>query len=305
MSAAAVRWRSAAGALLSVACSASAGPALVQADAPAFDSGRAFEHVRQLVAIGPRPAGSAGAAQTRRYITTQLSGLGPDGHRAVVCRADAARAPCTMANVIARIPGARAERLILASHYDTKLFRDFRFVGANDGGSSTAMLLELARVLQARKNAFTIELVFFDGEESVIEWTGTDHTYGSRHYVDDRAARRLDPVGAGDGAVRHGRRPRPDHQARDRLHARGSPISSGPRRSGWNEPAFLAEDFAVEDDHRPFLDAGIPAVDIIDLDYDAWHTRDDTLDQVSARSLQTVGDVFLDALPQIEARLRR
>ena len=68
--------------------------------------------------------------------------------------------------------------------------------------------------------------------------------------------------------------------------------------------AFLDEPFAVEDDHKAFVDAGIPAVDIIDLDYAAWHTPNDTLDQVSARSLQIVGDVFLDALPKIESRLK-
>ena len=210
-----------------------------------------------------------------------------------------------MANVVARIPGARAERLILASHYDTKLFRDFRFVGANDGGSSTAMLLELARVLKARKNPFTIELVFFDGEESVIEWTG------DRPHLRQPPLRRRPPsatarsaLRAGDGAVRHGRRPPPDHQARDRLHRWLTDlIWASARRLG--QQAFLAEDFAVEDDHRPFLDAGHPRRRHHRLDYDAWHTKDDTLDQVSARSLQTVGDVFLGALPQIEARLRR
>ena len=166
------------------------------------------------------------------------------------------------------------------------------------------MLLELARVLKARRNAFTIELVFFDGEESVIEWTGDDHTYGSRHYV--ATAQR-------DGSLRSVRAMVLFDMVGDRHLTIKRETDSTPwltdliwasaRRLG--QPAFLAEDFAVEDDHRPFLDAGIPAVDIIDLDYDAWHTKDDTLDQVSARSLQTVGDVFLGALPHIEARLRR
>ena len=122
------------------------------ADAPAFDSGRAFEHVRQLVAIGPRPAGSAGAAQTRRYITTQLAALGLTAKRAGVRRADAGGDRSRWRTSSRGSRAARPERVILAGHYDTKLFRDFRFVGANDGGSSTAMLLELARVLKARRN---------------------------------------------------------------------------------------------------------------------------------------------------------
>jgi len=292
-----------AGALMSVAMHGQAGPRVLAAAAPAFDSGRAFEHVRQLVAIGPRVAGSAGAAQARRYITTQLSALGvtPTEQPFV---AQTPLGPVRMANLIAQIPGAQADRVILAGHYDTKLFRDFRFLGANDGGSSTAMLLELARVLKGRKNPFTIELLFFDGEESVIEWTGTDHTYGSRHYV--AAAQR-------DGSLRSVRALILFDMVGDRqLNIKRETYSTGwltdlvwasARRLG--QRAFLPEDFAVEDDHRPFLDAGVPAVNIIDLDYAAWHTKDDTLDQVSARSLQTVGDVFLGALPQIEARLRR
>ena len=272
--------------------------------APArVDAGRAFEHLRQLVAIGPRPAGSPEAAAARRYLHAQLKavGLKPTDQAFV---AATPIGPVSMANVIARIPGPGADRLILASHYDTKLLRGARFVGANDGGSSTALLLEIARVLARRKNALTIELLFLDGEEAVIEWTGTDHTYGSRHYV--AAARR-------DGSLRSARALVLFDMVGDRhLTIRRESYSTAwltdliwaaARRRG--AAAFLDEELAVEDDHRPFLDAGVPAVDVIDLDYPAWHTPDDTLDRVSARSLQTVGDVFLDALPHIEARLRR
>jgi hypothetical protein len=270
---------------------------------PAFDAARAFEHVRQLVAIGPRPAGSAGAAAARRYIRSELTALG------LVVEEQPFDAPTPlgrvrMANVIARIPGASRDRLILAGHYDTKRFQDTRFVGANDGGSSTAMVLELARVLKGRKHAFTIELLFLDGEEAVVEWTDSDHTYGSRHYV--ASAQR-------DGSIRGVRALVLFDMVGDRqLTIRRETYSTrwltdlvwaSARRL--RATAFLDEELAVEDDHQPFLDAGIPAVDIIDLDYPAWHTADDTLDQVSARSLQTVGDVFLDALPRIEARLRR
>jgi len=277
---------------------------IVQATAPPpkFDSGRAWEHLRQLVAIGPRPSGSPAIEQTRTYIKNQLN-------RAGVAFAEQAWDDETplgrvrMVNVVATIPGARKERLIIAGHYDTKLFRQFRFVGASDGGSSAAFLIELARILKGRKSPLTIELLFLDGEEAVIEWEGNDHTYGSRHYVD--AAKRdgslaaikalllVDMIGDRDLRIR-----RDTNSTRWLTEA----IWDAAKRLDLDE-TFVAETTRVEDDHVPFLLAGVPAVDIIDLDYEPWHTAKDTLDAVSARSLQIVGDVVLAALPHIEARL--
>ncbi len=269
---------------------------------PGFDGGRAYEHVRQLVTIGPRPAGSAGLADARRYITDQLSAL---GIRPVEQAFDAATPLGTlrMVNLTATIQGARAERLVIAGHYDTKLFRQVRFVGANDGGSSAAFLLELARVLRARANPLTIELLFLDGEEAVVEWTGTDHTYGSRHYVEVarksgtlaslRALILVDMIGERNLNIR-----REGHSTpwlTDLLWASAQRLKLS--------RYFLEETTLIEDDHVPFLQAGVPAVDLIDLDYAAWHTPNDTLDQISARSLQVVGDVLLEALPAIEAKL--
>jgi Zn-dependent M28 family amino/carboxypeptidase len=211
----------------------------------------------------------------------------------------------SMANVIATIPGTRKERIAIASHFDTKLYREFKFVGANDGASSTAALLELGRVLKQRQNEFTIELLFLDGEEARMpQWQGNDNTYGSRHYV--QAAQKdksittlkaivlLDMIG--------------DRDLRVRRDANSTPwlvdaVWAAAARVG-HSGTFSNELTTVDDDHLPFLRAGIPAVDIIDLDYPAWHTADDTLDNVSARSLQIVGDVVLAALPDIEARLR-
>jgi hypothetical protein len=138
------------------------------AAATAFDSSKAWEHLRRQVAFGPRPAGSPALAQCRRYIIAQLKAAGVEAHE----QAFVAQTPIgaiNMVNVIATIPGRRPERIALASHFDTKLFQRFRFVGASDGGSSTAALLELARVLKSRRNEFTIELLFFDGEEAVRE----------------------------------------------------------------------------------------------------------------------------------------
>src|SRR5439155_17616230 len=154
------------------------------APVPQFDSGRAWEHLRQLVAIGPRPSGSPAIEQTRKYIKDQLAAAG----LSAVAQTWEDQTPLDkvrMVNLIATIPGARKDRIVFAGHYDTKLSREFRFVGASDGGSSAAFLLELARVLKTRKNPYTIELLFLDGEEARLwDWQGTDNTYGSRHYVE-------------------------------------------------------------------------------------------------------------------------
>jgi len=289
--------------LLAAAWAIASVPPASAAGAVAFDSARAFEHIRQLVAIGPRWPGSAGSAQARRYIAAQIEAAGLEP-REQAFTASTPLGAIEMANVTALIRGERSDRIVIGGHYDTKLFRRFRFVGANDGGSSTAMLLELARVLAPRKNPLSIELAFFDGEESLVEWwQGEDNTYGSRHYVD--AARRtgtlktiramvlVDMIG--------------DRSLNIRRDSHSTPwltdlIWASAARRG-HATHFLSDSMAHEDDHLPFLRAGIPAVNIIDIDYAVWHTSQDTLEHVSARSLQIVADVLLDALPAIEERV--
>jgi hypothetical protein len=272
--------------------------------APRFDSNRAWEHLRQLVALGPRPAGSAAIDQSRRYIKDQLAAA----DLTVVEQAWDDQTPLgsvRMVNLVATIPGARKDRLIFAGHYDTKRFREFRFVGANDGGSSAAFLIELARVLKARKNALTIEVLFLDGEEAIVEWQGNDHTYGSRHYVE--AAKRDGSLASLKAMV-----------LVDMIGDRDLQIKRDVNSTAWLTEIiwdaarrqkltayFRPDRTQIEDDHIPFLQAGVPSVDIIDLEYEAWHTAKDTLDAVSARSLQIVGDVVLAALPQMEVRLSR
>ena len=272
----------------------------------AFDSKRAFEHLRKQVSFGPRPSGTPAIVETRRYIVGQLKAAGITSREQTFIGMTPL-GEVSMANVIATIAGKRSERIVLASHFDTKLFREFKFVGANDGASSTAALLELGRVLKARQNAaqneFTIELLFLDGEEARLEWRGNDNTYGSRHYVEAaqkdkslttlKALVLLDMIGDRDLTVR-----------RD---ANSTPwlvdiVWAAAARLG-HSGTFSNELTTIEDDHLPFLRAGVPAVDIIDLDNPTWHTPQDTLEFVSARSLQTVGDVVLAALPDIEKRL--
>ncbi len=288
-------------ALLGAAVAAAA----VAAQSPAgFDGSRAYEHLRQVVAFGPRPAGSPALESTRRYIRSQLADIGIQ----TVEQAFDAETPIgriRMVNLIARIPGSSADRIVFAGHYDTKLYREFRFVGANDAGSSTAFLIEWGRVMKARKSPFTVELLFLDGEEATIEWRGTDHTYGSRHYVDVaqrekslaglRALILVDMIADRDLTIRRESASTP--WLTDAIWAAAKRLKQ--------TDAFLDASTEIEDDHLPFLKAGVPAVDIIDgpEDYPPWHTAGDTLDKVSARSLQTVGDVLVEALPAIEKRL--
>ena len=269
-----------------------------------FDSSRAYEHLRQIVGVGPRPAGSPGIARTRDYIIEQLKAIDvPVAQQAFVAKTPIGEIP--MVNLIATIPGARKDRIAFTGHYDTKLFRDARFVGANDGGSSAAFLIELARVLKLRANTFTIELIFFDGEEATLrDWGGTDHTYGSQYYVDSaRKTQTLSTLKAlvlvdmiGDRSPRFMRETHSTPWLTDI-------IWSTAQKSGYGS-VFVNASTPIEDDHVPFLNAGVPAADIIDLDYPAWHTPADTLDQTSARTLQVVGDVVVASLAPIEARLK-
>ncbi len=275
------------------------------ASGPSFDGAKALEHVRQLVALGPRPAGSPALAAARQYIRRQMAAIGMP----VVEQAFDADTPVgrlRMVNVRVTIPGASKDRLIIGGHYETKIFKEFRFVGANDGGSSAAFLIELARVLKTRQNPFTIELVFFDGEEATRpEWQYPDHTYGSRHYVDaETRAGTLRSIKAMILVDMIGDRNLNIRRESDSTKWLTDTIWNSARTLGYGRH-FVNEEMAVEDDHVAFLRAGVPAVNIIDLDYPAWHTAADTIDQVSARSMEIVGIVLLDALPAIEARLKR
>ena len=274
-----------------------------QSAAPQFDSARAWVHLQRQVALGPRPSGSAALTETRNYILGQLKAAGIDARQ----QAFIARTPLgevSMANVIATIPGRRPDRIAIASHFDTKLFRDIRFVGASDGASSTAALLELGRVLKARQNDFTFELLFFDGEEAVVEWSrNNDNTYGSREYVASaqqagtlsglKALVLLDMIG--------------DRDLRILRDSNSTPwlvdIVWGAAARLGHRATFSNELTTIDDDHMPFVRAGIPSVDVIDLEYPAWHTANDTIENVSARSLQIVGDVIVAAIPDIEKRL--
>lgn len=304
--------------------SASAGVATANATRVTFDQDRAFAHLRRMVEIGPRPAGSPELAQTRDLLIAELKSYG------LIVTTDEFRTRTPigerrMVNVTAELPGATSDVIIIASHYDTKLFKDVRFVGANDGGSSTAVVMEIARVLAANssnagatKLPFTYRFVFFDGEEAFCaEWsecvntdpvsktTAPDNTYGSRRYVTQltasgelsrvRALLLLDLVG-----YRSLRFERESNSSQWLTNA----IWETARELGYGN-VFVSTQDSVTDDHIPFLRAGVNAVDIIQLgSYPHWHTPEDTLDKIAPTSLKVTGDVVLASLPKIEARLR-
>jgi len=208
-----------------------------------------------------------------------------------------------MVNLIARKRAATKPAIAIASHYDTKFMEGRRFLGANDGGSSTGLLLELARVLASRADKLDYWLLFLDGEEAFVEWSTFDSTYGSRHlarrWKQDGTAPRikalilLDMIG---------------DKSLDILRD----TNSTPWLSDlvWETAArvglsgILSRNVsAVEDDHIPFLDAGIPCVDIIDLDYSPWHTEADTLDKISPESMGKVGTLVLAVLADLQKKL--
>lgn len=292
------------GCILLTACASAQTPS---APKPAtFDGARAFEDLKKIVAIGPRPAGSQGAQKTRDYIKQEFAAMGIN----VVEQAFDETTPAgtvRMVNVSATLPGSGQGRLLIAGHYDTKLIKEFAFVGANDGGSSTAFLIELARSLKGRTNAVPIEFLFLDGEEAVGEWA-TGNTFGSRHYVD---------VAVKNGTIKQIKALVLVDMIADRALVIKRESNSTPwlKDAIWsaakrlNRAEFSSDATPIEDDHLPFLAAGVEAVDLIDLDYpDAtmryWHTAEDTLDKTAAASLQAVGDVVLAALPAIELRIK-
>jgi Zn-dependent M28 family amino/carboxypeptidase len=265
-----------------------------------FDGAAALRHVERLVAIGPRPAGSPEGAKARAYIEAELRAAGVET-RVLPFDAATPQGRLPMANVIGILPGKRADVIMIAGHYDTKWFPNFRFVGANDGGSSTALLLQLARELAKAPREFTYWITFFDGEEARGEWTATDSLYGSRHLAAEltrtarlpRAMIVVDMIGDRDLGIR-----------RELLSTAWLTdiVWESARRLGHGRH-FRDDVLPVEDDHAPFLKAGVPATLLIDFDYPPWHTADDTLDKVSARSLAVVGEVVREALPAVEQAL--
>src|SRR6266403_3076966 len=253
---------------------------------------KALAQVQQLVDLGPRPSGSEALEKSRLYIEEQLHRSGWQVTRQAFAD-ETPRGRIQFVNLIAQFPEKRnaAPLFLLCSHYDTKTFDAIKFVGANDGGSSTGLLLELARVIGQHPNlAAKIELVFFDGEEAYDHFSETDGLYGSRYFAkhlgggrqfrggivfDMVGDRSLDVTFPADS---------PSEMARD-IFAAAEALKL--------RSYFTYLDREMIDDHSPLNAIGIPTIDVIDFDYPSWHTAGDTIDKISAQSLQIVGSVAL------------
>jgi glutaminyl-peptide cyclotransferase len=269
-----------------------------------IDANRAFAHVKKVVEFGPRPSGSEAIKKTQEYIKSELSSY---GLKITEDKFDGLtpKGKIPMNNIIAELPGQKSEVVIISGHYDTKLMPGF--VGANDGGSSTAAVLETARVLAKTKPEYTLWFVFFDGEEAVVEWTGNDNTYGSRHMVDKMKAEgtltRIKAMILYDMMGDKGLDLKRDGESSPWL----VDIIWNTARAMGHGKNFLGNEAYIADDHIAFRQAGIAAVDLIDFNYGTdnsyWHSNADTLDKVSGESIKIVCDVVLQSLPEIYKKL--
>jgi glutaminyl-peptide cyclotransferase len=270
-----------------------------------FSGAAALEYTRKIVSFGPRPPGSAANLKLQEHIQAQLKTL-----RCTVSvdafTASTPVGPVPMKNIIAKFSGNTGKAVVFTGHFDTKSMPGRNFVGANDGGASAGLLLELARAVNRAPHTDDVYVVWFDGEEAFGPWSDTDGVYGSRHLADKwagaamlskiKALINVDMIGDKDlGILQEGN------------------SSPALRELVWKVAAdlgygkyFLKSGFATEDDHIPFLRYGVNALDLIDFDYGPdnayWHTDKDTMDKLSANSLLVVGNVLLETLRRLEKR---
>jgi glutaminyl-peptide cyclotransferase len=269
-----------------------------------FDGKRAFAHVAKQVSFGPHPAGSQANSQVQDYLKSELESYGCTVETDSFS-ADTPAGRLPMKNILVKIPGEMPGVILLGTHYDTK--RIANFVGAVDGGSSTAVMLELARLFCKQRGKYAVWIAFFDGEEAVrLEWEDPDNRYGSRQMAarfansgDLKRIRALllaDMVG---GRNSHFRR---DDSSTKWLTDLVWEVAA---RLGYSS-LFLNERTEIGgDDHDSFTKRNVPAVDVIDLNLDEvpyWHTPQDTLDKISAKNLGIVGHVFLESVKQLQSK---
>ncbi len=268
-----------------------------------IDSRRTMQYVKEIVAFGRRAPGSPGMAKQQAYIRAKLKG---DNLEEDTFKATTPDGQFQLTNFIDKFPGTTNDVIVICGHYDT-LYAQKDFVGANDGGSSAALLLELADQFRGKnRTGPAVWLVWFDGEEAFQKWTDTDSTYGSRHlaakWQQDGTSKRIkalllvDMIGDSDLNI--------DHDANSTAWLSDLVYQAAGNLS--HKAYFYGRNTAIDDDHIPFLHAGVPCVDIIDLDYGYnnvyWHTAQDTVDKLSANSFQVVGDVVLETVRLLSNR---
>ncbi|MFT4113362.1 M28 family peptidase [Silvibacterium sp.] len=270
-----------------------------------FNGQKALDYTRQFVAIGPRFNGSPGHAKAEAFLKKQFA---HDQLEEDTFTANTAVGPQTMHNYIVRFPGKKKGVIVLATHYETNWpLRNINFVGANDGGATTGLLIELANYLRGHEqDGYSVWLVFFDGEEAVKSWTAEDSLYGSKHLSEKwqkdgtlpqiKAFLLADMIGDKDLDI-----------CRDK---NSTPwvldvVEKAAEHFGY-QSYFFQQESMIEDDHLPFVQKGVPVADVIDLDYgyeNAYHhTVEDTMDKLSAKSLTISGDVFLETIHLLDQR---
>jgi Zn-dependent M28 family amino/carboxypeptidase len=300
----------------SAAGQAPASPTQPAAEAPAkaiepagapmhIDSGRAWQYVKEIVAIGPRWDGSKGQQRMGEYIHSKLKNDQVEEDTFV---AGTPEGKFTMRNIIAKFPGTKDGIIVLGSHIDTCYWlRHTSFVGANDGASSTGLLLAVADQLRGKKlEGYSVWLAFLDGEESISgQWSDADSLYGSKHLAQkwrqDGTAKNIkafllaDMIGDADLDVLR------DNNSTPWLE---DLVLQAATRLGY-QSYFFVQNNTIEDDHLPFARVGVPVADIIDIDYgynnSYHHTTEDTLDKLSPKSLQITGDVILETMRLLNA----
>lgn len=290
---------SAAAQTTSAASAAEPAPPLAQTGG--FDGQKAFDHVAKLVSFGPRASDSEGIHRAQEYIRAQLQVDGcaveeDDFH------ASTPIGSVPMKNILTKVPGERSGVILLLTHYDTKRLENF--VGAVDGGSSTGLMLEMARLLCGKKQPLAVWIAFLDGEEAFVQWSDTDSVYGSRELAARMALsgdlKRVKAVVLADMIGPKGVEIRRDTNSTPWLT---DLVWSTAARLGYGD-VFTSADLPIEDDHLPFIHRGVPAVDLIDFAgiQAYWHTPQDTLDKVSPRSLAIVGHVVVETVAQLEKK---
>ena len=282
------------------------------ASMPAFRGSTAFADTKRAVSFGERPSGSAAITQLRAWISSELTS--PELKRAGgelwldSFQGATPNGPVLMVNLILKFPGTSGQAIAVTGHYDTKKIPMVHFLGANDGGSSTGFLMAFAQAVAKIKHPDDIYIVFFDGEEAVGAWSDADSLYGSRQLAAKWAADgtlshlkaliNVDMIGDKDLKIIN------DGNSSAALRFQVLQIAAklGDRNH------FESQVGGVDDDHIPFVKAGVNAIDIIDMTYGPagpglgayWHTGEDTMDKLSSSSFQVVGDVVLELVKELE-----
>jgi glutaminyl-peptide cyclotransferase len=281
---------------------------------PHIDAKRAFEYTREVTAFGERYMGNENHKKLERYIIDHLKDdhLKGDEVEDDSFTADTVEGKFPVRNIIAKFPGTKDGIIVIMGHYDTNYWlRNTGYIGANDGGSSTAILLEFANQLRGggpgkKRDGYSVWLVWTDGEEAVKTWSDTDSLYGTRHLAEKwekdgtlkkiKALMVLDMIADADLDIQRNTSSTP--WLLDLIYAAAT-------REGY-QSHFYAQQGAIDDDHLPFAKRGVPNADVIDLDYGYnnvfHHTPQDTMDKLSPKSLQIVGDTILETIHMLDQR---